>query len=321
MKLKFNFRSLMFMLVMGSMISFASCNRKNNDPAGLDDNGQDQVSARDNSQSEGDVDASTDMENRAVESLGFAKPAAGEQLETVPFTPGGTCADISIVTNGNVRTATIDFGSVGCVGIDGRTRKGKIIVTFEVPAGTTIMNNPFNIVGRTVTTTFDNHFVGFDPTALVKVEGTKRVICQAFSTPTPNQPTLATMRKDSVIVTNGKFTFPDNTTHTWNSNRSRTFTANSFNWLTNQASRRLEVWGNYSGVNRNNVAYTGSAPASNKVVWKGSCLPLVTRPVAGQVTLTRTLNGVTRTALVDYGNETCDNTFTVTINGQTFTVN
>ena len=153
---------------------------------------------------------------------------------------------------------------------------------------------------------------------IVKVEGTKTVICKAFSNATPNNP-IAT-RRDSIIVTNGQFTYPDNTTHTWNSNRSRTFTAASFNWATNLASRRLEVWGTYSGKNRNNVNYTGSALASEKIVWKGSCPTTVYRPVGGKLTLTRTANGNTRTALVDYGNESCDNTFTVTINGQTFTV-
>lgn len=318
MKLKFNFRSILCLLVLGSMVTFSSCNRKKADPE-VDENTQEQASARDNSQTESDSDASTDMENRALGSISvMPRGINNEQLESVPFLAGGSCAEISAVNSGTNRIVTIDFGATGCAGVDGRTRKGKVILTFSV-AGTTGWFNPFNVVGSSITTTFDNHYVGFAPN-LVKIEGTRRVICQAITNPTPNQPTLTAMRKDSIIATNLTATFPDNTTHVWNSNRSRTFTASNFEWANNLNSRRLEVWGTYSGKNRNNVNYTGSAPSTNKVVWKGSCPSSVYRPVAGILTLTRTLNNVTRTALVNYGNESCDNTFTVTVNGQTYTI-
>ncbi len=319
MKLKSNFRSALFMLMLGFVVTFSACKKK--DPDANDNATEEQASARDNSQTESDIDASTDLESRALEQLSMARPVngSGTELETVPFLPGGTCADITSVTANNVRTITIDFGSTGCVGVDGRTRKGKIILTFEAPNNTS--GNPFYIVGRTMTATFDNHYVGLNPLALVKVEGTKKVTCKAFVNPTPNMPGVLASRRDSIVVTGAKLTFPDNTTHTWESTRIRTFTANSFTWATNADSRVLRVWGTYSGKNRNDVNYTGTVAESEKLVWKGSCAVNVYRPIGGKLTLTRTANGTTRTALVDYGTETCDNTFTVTINGQTYTVN
>jgi hypothetical protein len=97
----------------------------------------------------------------------------------------GDCAVITVTPNDSTypKTVTIDFGN-GCVGHDGKLRKGKLVLHFTGP-----VRRP----GSVVTLTFVGYYVNG-----VHIEGTK--IFKNLSEPP--------MHKWSVEVVNGKVTFP-----------------------------------------------------------------------------------------------------------------
>lgn len=98
----------------------------------------------------------------------------------------GDCADITVTPNDSTypKTVTIDFGD-GCVGVDGKTRKGKLVLHFTGP-----VRRP----GSVVTLTFVNYYVN-----RAHIEGVK--IFRNLSEPP--------VHKWSVEVLNGKVTFPN----------------------------------------------------------------------------------------------------------------
>lgn len=70
------------------------------------------------------------------------------------------CAIVTRDTVSAIRTTTIDFGT-GCTGIDGKTRKGKIMISY---------NGPYRQEGTTITVTFEDFFVNDN-----QVLGTKTI--------------------------------------------------------------------------------------------------------------------------------------------------
>lgn len=99
------------------------------------------------------------------------------------------------------RRVTIDFGTAGCVGRDGRTRKGKIIVNYS-QSGFWTANCVHNI-------TFDNYFVNDN-----QITGTKTVTI--LSNGRTNRQVESHL---SIILANNGGTV------TWNCDRTRTQTA------------------------------------------------------------------------------------------------
>jgi hypothetical protein len=98
----------------------------------------------------------------------------------------GNCADITVSPNDSTypKTVTIDFGT-GCLGLDGKWRKGAIILHFT---------GPIRRPGSVLTITFRDFYIG-----RAHVEGTK-VISNLSSNGNI---------KFSVQVTGGKVTYPN----------------------------------------------------------------------------------------------------------------
>ena len=178
------------------------------------------------------------------------------------------------------KTVTIDFGT-GCLGRDGKYRKGKIV---------SIYTNPMVVPGAKVSTTFVDYFVDS-----FHIEGTH--ITENTST--------SNMQGWKVVVIDGKIT---NT----NTNRWR-------KW--NSTKNVLQIEGNGTPHFPLDDVYkiTGNARGSNSAghTWASLVIdPLIkkfTCPwiVKGTVKLIR--DG--REALLDYGNGNCDNLAIIYING------
>ena len=197
----------------------------------------------------------------------------------------GRCFTVTVVpqTPGVFpKTVTIDFGT-GCTGRDGKTRSGKIISVF-----TGRLREP----GNSVTTTFDGYTVDS-----FKIEGTHKII----NTSTSNN------RSFNVIVSGAKITKTTNGKWMkWDSNKI-VFQAEgngSPMWPFDDV---YEITGSKSGSN--SEGKTWSATILEKLIKKGDCRWIV----KGVVSLTRNGN----TAVLDYGNGTCDNKAAITANGQT----
>jgi hypothetical protein len=217
------------------------------------------------------------------EDLGVSANVSG--LSELGNTTANTARCFTVTVVPNIpqvfpKTITIDFGT-GCMGRDGKYRKGKIV---------SIYTNPMVLTGAKVSTTFIGYHVDS-----FKIEGTH--ITENTST--------SNMQGWKVKVIEGKIT---NT----NNNRWR-------KW--NSVKDVLQVTGNGTPNFPLDDIYkiTGNATGSNSGghIWASIIVePLIKKFVCpwivkGTVRLMR--DG--RTALLDYGNGDCDNQAIIYING------
>ncbi|MEO5648600.1 MAG: hypothetical protein ABIR03_01605, partial [Ginsengibacter sp.] len=180
------------------------------------------------------------------------------------------------------KTITIDFGD-GCLGKDGKFRKGKIV---------SIFTGPMFIPGSKTSTTFIDYNVDS-----FKVEGTHTI----ENTSSSNNQSW------TVRVMNGKVT---NTQSgfwkKWDGVREHKQTEGNGTplYLLDDV---YQITGNATGSNSNGNSWTSliTKPLIRKIgcAWR----------TEGQVTISRNAN--TRKAILDYGDGSCDNKATITING------
>ena len=182
-------------------------------------------------------------------------------------------------------TITVDFGTDGCTDAKGNTRKGKVIVEFK---GRRFMPN------STITTTTDGYSING-----IALQGTRVVTNITGST--EEAPTF------NVVLTNGKATWPDNTTATRDVNRVRVWTR-----AANPLNDQWSVTGTASGTNRNGKEYEMNI--TSPLIYKRECAisAKVFMPVQGTKELT--VNG--KKITIDYGTGDCDKTVTITVDGQ-----
>ncbi len=218
------------------------------------------------------------------EDLGLTANVSGLfELGSTSNTNTNRCFTITVVPNiPHVfpKTVTIDFGN-GCLGRDGKYRKGKIV---------SIYTNPLVIPGAKVSTSF----VGYHVDSF-QIEGTH--ITENTS--------ISNMQGWQIKVINGKIT---NT----NTNRWRAW---------NSVKNVLQIAGNGTPHFPLDDIYkiTGAANGSNSGghTWSSIIVePLIKKftcrwIVQGTVRLVR--DG--RVALLDYGDGRCDNLATIYING------
>ena len=218
------------------------------------------------------------------EDLGVSANVSGLfELGSTTTANTARCFTITVVPNiPHVfpKTVTIDFGT-GCLGRDGKYRKGKIV---------SIYTNPMVVPGAKVSTTFVGYYVDS-----FKIEGTH--ITENTST--------SNMQGWKNKVINGKIT---NT----NTNRWR---------MWNSVKDVLQVAGNGTpnfplddiykidgaATGSNSGGHTWSSLIVESLIKKFTC-PWI---VQGKVRLNR--DG--RAALLDYGNGNCDNQAIIYING------
>lgn len=201
-----------------------------------------------------------------------------------------TCAVVTHTKDPNsssvqpMGTITIDFGT-GCADKRGNTRKGMIIITYS---GRRFMP------GSSIITTFKDYFRND-----VQVEGTHTI--------TNIAPTLLDYPKFQIVITGGKLTFPDGRTATREQNLTREWQRGP-----SPLTDKWVVDGKASGTNRNGKNYTMEITKS--LVYSTACRysDKVFIPVAGVKHLVVDSKDIT----IDFGDGTCDNKVTITINGQ-----
>ena len=195
---------------------------------------------------------------------------------------------ITIDTTGSVKTVTVDYGSSNCDCNDGKTRRGKIVTAFT---------GPYHAQGTIITHTPVDYYVND-----IKIEGTKTVENMGLNT--TGQPYFNVQIDGVATLTTGE-------TMTYTSTRVRTWTA-GFNTLLNRFDDEYDITGTASGVFSSGGSYTANITAPVHI--KVGC----GFPVSGTVEITPQSHPV---RVLDYGTGTCDATFTVTVNGHTYTFN
>jgi hypothetical protein len=178
---------------------------------------------------------------------------------------------------------TIDFGS-GCTGRDGRTRKGKIIVTYT---------GHLIIPGNSATTTFDGYYIEG-----IKVEGTHKLT----NTGTADKKSYTTQ------ITNAKLSQSNGNYMLWSSERT----------VTQIEGGSTPLIGLDDAYNMTGQA-GGSVQKDGKYFqWSTAITSPLTKRFTCRWIAKGTLNlkkGNDAVAVLDYGSGICDNKATFTVNG------
>ncbi|RMG79935.1 MAG: hypothetical protein D6707_07290 [Bacteroidetes bacterium] len=195
------------------------------------------------------------------------------------------------------KTLTVDFGTSGCVGKDGKTRKGKIKATYT---------GRFKIAGNSITITTENYSVDD-----YLVDATKTVTNQGKNSAGH---TYHTITEQATITT------PDGKTITWSSNRQREWIEGEDTWLWKLNSDSTWTWvglsgifddvweitGNGEGTNRDGIDFTVNITTPLHIRWC-NYVPEITQGV-----IEAQPDGLKKRT-IDYGNDQCDNEAVVTI--------
>lgn len=195
---------------------------------------------------------------------------------------------ITLDTANSVKTVTVDYGSTNCDCNDGKTRRGKIVTTFTgqyIAPGTVITHTPVD------------YYVND-----IKYDGSKTVTNMGLNS--SGQPYFNVQIDGTATKTDGEIV-------TYTSTRVRTW-IQGFTTPTDRFDDQYSISGNATGSFSNGGGYT--AQITNPLLVKVGC-PF---PISGTLEMTP-INKPVRT--IDYGQGTCDYTFTVAVNGQVFTFN
>ena len=199
------------------------------------------------------------------------------------------CATITFTPGANDTTMTIDFGATNCLCKDGRYRRGQILVTWS---------GAYKDPGHVHVITFNNYFVNDN-----QVTGTKTVT---------NMGTNQSGNLYFSITVNGSIILSaanGGATITYASTRSREFIEGA-----STPQRNDDVYlitGSASGTSTNGKSFTASIiqPVRKEL----ACYYLV----SGSIEFNPSGKA---TRIIDFGNGTCDNDATVTINGNTYNI-
>ncbi|MDP4283596.1 MAG: hypothetical protein Q8891_04170 [Bacteroidota bacterium] len=294
MKKVFLFSKHPLALIFAGLMVFSSCQKDNKTGAGTDSNPSLTVdAAQSDAVSDGQFGDVFDITmgvqaSDAGEDIGIGtgagiiyKPAGSEQT----LSPDSVARCFTVTVEPKTlhvfpKVVTIDFGS-GCLGKDGKLRKGKIISTYS---------GPMFVPANTVSTTFEDYNVDS-----FKIEGTLSV----ENTSTANAISW-TVKVDSGKITNTLNGF----WRKWDGIREHTQTEGNSTPL-NLLDDVYQITGNAKGANSNSNSW--SSTITQPLIRKFTC-PWIDQ---GQVKINRNANS----AILDFGDGTCDNKATITING------
>jgi len=195
---------------------------------------------------------------------------------------------ITIDTTSSPKSVTVDYGSSNCTCNDGKTRRGKIVTTFTgqyIAPGTIITHTPVD------------YYVND-----IKYEGTKTV--QNMGLNSNNQPYFNVQIDGTATLESGEVV-------DYTSTRVRTWTT-GFNTLLNRFDDEYDITGTSEAIFSSGEGYTGNTTSPIHI--KVGC----GFPVSGTLDITPTGKPVRQ---INYGDGTCDYSFTVTVSGYTFTIN
>ena len=240
---------------------------------------------------ESDDVSGLEEEIMADASVNFGRTAAVTDTFTYD-----NCATVIVIpkTENTPGRVTVNFGS-GCVGSDGRMRKGIIEWTFT---------NRLRIPGAVITTRFTDYGVK-------KISGDEYVMIDNSSSKiTTNQNSPESSNSISLVgVINMKMNFSDGTNFTHAGTKNITVTGlNAGRWAKIHTVLAGSV---LTGIDRKGRTYTQTA--TTDIVRTGACAKLgIYKPISGIMTITHD----NKTKIIDFGNGGCDGEVSVTINGK-----
>lgn len=224
------------------------------------------------------------------------RSAVGEPDSTFPY---ADCATVTITPKGTNPTGRIkvDFGN-GCLGADGRYRKGIIYWTFT---------DRIRKAGAVIVTTFENYGVKKDAASnyvMVDNSSTKVTTNESDADVSLTNTTVRFKRE-----VNMKMIFSDNTAFIFSGTKHVQWELNTLGYRWDNV-YTLKSGSGLQGIDRLGRNYT--LTVDQDVVRKASCaLAHVYKPVSGKITIQHNA----KTKVIDFGDGNCDNQITITING------
>ena len=291
MKMKASFGRIAAGLMLASGLFLASCSKNNEASTALTEEEIAMTNASAEAEAEGEIIFDDVFNNIMGVNATVGIGGTGEFQASQSDQPGmlqSACFTVNIEQLAAPAAfpvkVTLDFGTEGCTGRDGRIRKGKII---------TVYTGPLVKPGSVAETSFDGYFVNG-----IKVEGQHRVENKSTST----QFTFETK------VIDGKLTRPNGNTWSWN--RTRTISQTD-GWGTPLLASDdvFSIIGNGSGtVTIGNLSGTWTSTNLEPLVKRFNCRWIVQGKQAVQ-------RPNRPEAIIDFGNGDCDNKATLTVNG------
>lgn len=265
------------LIVVFGMLIIVSCNRKNdgndvsNDEAGY---GTDHARL---------AQTFNDVENIADQAGNTGALNNYRTEESIL----SNCATVTRDTVSVPHVMTIDFGATNCLCLDGRYRRGQIIVTYT---------GHYRDSGATHNITFNNYFVNDN-----QVTGSKTVTNMGHNA--AGYLVYHINVNGAIILANG------NGTLSWVSTRNRIWVAGESTMVRSDDVYEITGNGTITRPNGNTITIAISAPlkVANSCNWIEQGIVQITPP-----------NSVVRT--MDYGNGNCDNQATLTVNGNTYNI-
>ena len=203
-------------------------------------------------------------------------------------------------------TVTLDFGTVGCTGCDGKTRKGKLIVVF---------NDRWKNENAVATVTPQDYFVN-DNQIKGEITFTNLTTGGIDTTQLANKPKVRIEVNDGISTTG--FATIETPTGTIKWNTDKTIEQIEGHMTASDPSDDVfTVFGAANGVNRKGRSFTVNVPEENKLRKAAICEWVED----GILELTP---GQLATRTVDFafpktqGNGVCDDQAQITVNGNTF---
>lgn len=303
------------LLLVAGALAFSSCRKKEKEDVETPDT--EQGTANDNNLAENlvsdmEIMGSQVSENGSVDlRTSGATVLTGEDLKLA--------AGCAIVTGVGTQTVTVDFGN-SCLGLDGRTRSGKLIFTFSASSPSTAVyyRNP----GFSMSISSQNYVVDGYQVNIINKTVTNTTPSNISTGPNPGVNLTWSINASVNIVK------PNNAgTISWTCSRTKELinTSNTscyqgqttpINW----SLAHIQLNGSASGVNAQAENFTATA---TNLIRHFDCTPDQNRPrrhpfISGTISYTP---GTRPTRLVNFGNvNSCDFDATLTINNTTFNI-
>ena len=269
-------KNIILFSVSAALVGFSSC--KKTSTSAIDE----YETTFELSADQGIADNLTEDANDVLNEAAIDKNVMGSRgTETAQTTNTLSCATITVTpATGFPKTMLIDFGT-GCTSTNGVARTGKITV---------VLTDSLRKSGSTATMTFDNYYVnGY------KKEGTI----------TWTNTSTATVKSWQRVVVNGKITAPNSLYWLHSGTRTLTQTAGSSTPL-NLLDDVYLITGNHTVTNA--AGKTRTSTIINALEKKTTCTNIDMGTIR--------VEGPNHYAIIDFGNGTCDNLATISIDGR-----
>jgi hypothetical protein len=287
MKFRFNLTQFAVLSFIFSLLMVTSCSKENSRSASDDEQEvtASQVSGESDAQAEIIFNGLFDDAMGVSDEVGMAGTGVFGRINACPNV---TLTHLNPPSIFPIRVV-LDFGNAGCMGTDGRTRSGKVIIEYT---------NKLLYPGATATTTFDGFYVDS-----VHVEGIHKITNTSNGT---------TNRQFTVTVRDAKLTRPNGDYVKWKSDK----VINQIEGLSTLDFHDdvFSITGTAQGqVKRGNLLVAWESSITDPLMKRFTCRWIV----KGRIRTVRINTNPTSTwvAVLDFGNGVCDNLAVLTING------